>query len=269
MINYKKSDASIIEVYEARKDRLVASVSSLAVLNSELKNLLDFNKQYTILYENTDGEEVEQELISGMIIVNDSEVVDGWFSMHSMNLKKWKGLFYIMLLRVFITNLGKYNEGELVGKWLELPCDNVTEELKSIGVEDGGEYEEYFITDYESDCGLECGEYENLQELSNAISELKHLLIEKGETEKLIQAIAEAEQSHVYEVLEVLKNYEIYFYEDKTLLDVAEEFLNEEIAGFGNSKLEFIKNYLNYELYADELDSGGFTETSVGVIEIL
>ena len=33
-------------------------------------------------------------------------------------------------LNVFITNLGKYNEGELVGKWIELPLlDN--EELSS------------------------------------------------------------------------------------------------------------------------------------------
>lgn len=36
--------------------------------------------------------------------------------------------------RVFITNLGKYNEGELVGKWLDLPCDDLEEELASIGV---------------------------------------------------------------------------------------------------------------------------------------
>ncbi|WP_413788539.1 antirestriction protein ArdA, partial [Providencia stuartii] len=25
------------------------------------------------------------------------------------------------MISVFITNLGKYNEGELVGEWLELP----------------------------------------------------------------------------------------------------------------------------------------------------
>lgn len=30
-----------------------------------------------------------------------------------------------MEFRVFITNLGKYNEGELVGKWLDLPCDDI------------------------------------------------------------------------------------------------------------------------------------------------
>lgn len=34
-------------------------------------------------------------------------------------------------LKVFLTNLGKYNEGELVGKWLELPAtDEEIEEVK-------------------------------------------------------------------------------------------------------------------------------------------
>ena len=49
------------------------------------------------------------------------------------------------MLNVFLTNLGKYNEGELVGKWVSLPCDDIEAELEEIGV--GAEpYEEYFIT---------------------------------------------------------------------------------------------------------------------------
>ena len=80
---------------------------------------------------------------------------------------------------VFITNLGKYNEGNLVGEWVKFPTTE--EELKKvferIGIEPGapdgygGHYEEWFITDY--DCyvpGLteaaQLGEYENLDELN-------------------------------------------------------------------------------------------------------
>lgn len=57
----------------------------------------------------------------------------------------------------YITNLGKYNEGELVGKWIELPIDEdeFEEELKEIGIgeedEFGQVYEEYFWTDWECD----------------------------------------------------------------------------------------------------------------------
>ena len=54
----------------------------------------------------------------------------------------------------FITNLGKYNEGALVGEWVKLPT--TAEELQKvferigIGSKDdfGHPYEEWFITDY-------------------------------------------------------------------------------------------------------------------------
>ena len=68
----------------------------------------------------------------------------------------------------FITNLGKYNEGFLVGEWVEFPVTN--EEMQAvfrrIGI--GRRYEEWFITDY--DCYVDglydlLGEYANLDEL--------------------------------------------------------------------------------------------------------
>lgn len=80
-------------------------------------------------------------------------------------------------IRGFVTNLGKYNEGELVGKWVAFPIDEdkFEEVLKSIGVsdkpdEDGNYYEEYFFTDWESDVdgGLVSGlgEYESLESVN-------------------------------------------------------------------------------------------------------
>lgn len=30
------------------------------------------------------------------------------------------------MLKIYIANLGKYNEGELVGKWVELPCEDLS-----------------------------------------------------------------------------------------------------------------------------------------------
>ncbi len=76
----------------------------------------------------------------------------------------------------FITNLGKYNEGYLVGEWLEFPttAEKVNEVLKKIGIgskdEFGNPYEEFFITDYDdyTDCHLSenAGEYASLDELN-------------------------------------------------------------------------------------------------------
>ena len=82
---------------------------------------------------------------------------------------------------VFITNLGKYNEGALVGEWVKFPT--TAEELKKvferigIGAKDdfGQTYEEWFITDY--DCYVDglydlLGEYANLDELNYLASKL-------------------------------------------------------------------------------------------------
>ena len=69
----------------------------------------------------------------------------------------------------FVTNLGKYNEGCLVGEWVKLPVTNeeMQEVFRRIGI--GRRYEEWFITDY--DCpdaaiGKVLGEYESLSELN-------------------------------------------------------------------------------------------------------
>lgn len=80
-------------------------------------------------------------------------------------------------LKIYLTNLGKYNEGELVGEWVDLPVDDdeLQEVFKRIGIgatdEFGQPYEEYFITDYESEIpGLIVDEYDSLDKL-NALAE--------------------------------------------------------------------------------------------------
>ena len=63
------------------------------------------------------------------------------------------------MLNIYLTNLGKYNEGELLGEWVELPITeeelyNVFDRIKichddiEYCDECGNPYEEYFITDY-------------------------------------------------------------------------------------------------------------------------
>ena len=80
------------------------------------------------------------------------------------------------MLKIFITNLGKYNEGSLVGEWADLDDFESLEDLeesgffKKIGIGsprwDGGVYEEYFVTDYETDIPeLDYSEYPNIDEL--------------------------------------------------------------------------------------------------------
>ena len=64
-------------------------------------------------------------------------------------------------MRIYIANLGKYNEGELVGAWFTPPVD--FEEVKErIGLND--EYEEYAIHDYE--LPFEIDEYTPVDEVN-------------------------------------------------------------------------------------------------------
>lgn len=82
------------------------------------------------------------------------------------------------MINVYITNLGKYNEGYLIGKWLKLPAtdEEIEEVLKDIGI-DGVLYEEYFFTDWECIEGIEINEYSSLKEI-NKIAEILEGLTE-------------------------------------------------------------------------------------------
>ena len=78
-------------------------------------------------------------------------------------------------LKVFLTNLSKYAEGELCGKWVEvLTSTNWEKELQEIGI-DGVKYEEYFITDFDCNFGLELGEYSFIAELQALAEKIEEL----------------------------------------------------------------------------------------------
>lgn len=91
------------------------------------------------------------------------------------------------MMNIYLTNLGKYNEGELVGEWVQLPISN--EELQKvferIGINE--EYEEYFITDYECDF-YEIGEYENIDTLNEIAEKIDNLDEEQEQVVKVLMS---------------------------------------------------------------------------------
>ena len=129
------------------------------------------------------------------------------------------------LFEAYITNLGKYNEGELVGETLKFPT--TTEEvqglLKRIGV-DGVRYEEFFITSFDGDVlGLYdyLTEYENLDELNHLACLLSEL--DQGDLEKFEAVVDSGEHtSSVADLINLAQNLDCYeFYpgveDDETL----------------------------------------------------
>lgn len=86
---------------------------------------------------------------------------------------------YIAIISAYITNLGKYNEGELVGKWHDFPTtpEEIAETFREIRI-DGARYEEFFISDYDVEVhGLidHLGAYTGLDEINYLASLLDEM----------------------------------------------------------------------------------------------
>ncbi len=91
------------------------------------------------------------------------------------------------MLDIYLTNLGKYNEGELVGEWVRLPMksNEFAQVLERIGI-DNSQYEEYFISDVDCDISgvyKTIGEYSNIKEINFLALRLKES--DASEVEKL------------------------------------------------------------------------------------
>lgn len=95
---------------------------------------------------------------------------------------------------IFITNLGKYNEGVSVfecGKWLVLPVsqDELEEAYKEIGI-DGEQYEEVFITDVDSEFSdiWKINEYDNIDTINETVDILEYMTDDQRNTVKAVVA---------------------------------------------------------------------------------
>ena len=170
----------------------------------------------------------------------------------------------------FITNLGKYNEGELVGEWVKFPttAEEMKEVFKRIGIgqkDDFGQlYEEWFITDY--DCYVDglydkLGEYESLDELNYLASKLDEMSdseyaqfqagMEMGDHCGSLQEIINlTENLDCYEVYPDIHDYDDlgrYYIEELDVMQVPEH----------------LQNYIDYEAYGRDValeENGTFTD---------
>ncbi|WP_196599055.1 antirestriction protein ArdA [Pectinatus frisingensis] len=167
-----------------------------------------------------------------------------------------------MELKIYLTNLGKYNEGELVGKWIDvLEQPDWQEELKSIGVADNTGYEDFFITDYETDIkGLKISEYESLQHLDDIAEQINS--IEDCDHEAFNAA---CEAWGLSDALEAMQKEDYGFYLGISDDDELGHYLVDE-GLFGVEVPEALENYLDYEAIGRDASMDG-TYTENGYIE--
>lgn len=172
-----------------------------------------------------------------------------------------------MSMEIFLTNLGKYVEGCLVGQWVKLPVpdDKLNDILKQIGIND--EYEEYFISDYETGfSGLRdvLGEYESIETL-NELAEMLEAL-SNDDADKL-NAILEVEScrnvTDVKELIERLDEFDLI-----TDIDDDDDLGRYLIDDCGVLAVpEHLQNYIDYEAYGrDARLESNLTYTSYGCL---
>ena len=156
-------------------------------------------------------------------------------------------------MKIFITNLGRYNEGYLVGKWVKLPvCEEVLDKvLKEIGINEY--YEEYFITDYENEIigiGDVISEYSSVQALNELAQRLEDL--SDDEADKLGAVLEYEACRSVSEVLELLDKLD----EFDLLTDVTDD---EELGYYYAEEYccidipEYIQPYFDYEKFGRDV----------------
>lgn len=188
------------------------------------------------------------------------------------------------MLKVWVGNLGKYNEGYLVGDWIDLPVaqtelndflrnkveldltqEQVEESIRKTGVC----YEEYMINDYEKDIPYEFGEYENINTL-NMIAMASEKVNDMNALAAAIDYLYIDDRDKLINLMLQADEMPFYYFDDK------DSWLSKE-AKYGYLKAEFtgldsvleqygISNYFDYESYgrddADvELYDDGYLDT--------
>lgn len=154
-----------------------------------------------------------------------------------------------------MTNLGKYNEGQLAYERVAFPTDTETVQaaLKKIGI-DGIRYEEIFIADYDGDMPQlyeHLGEYESINELNH----LACLLSELNEYElEVFEAVMDSGEytGSVKDLINLSQNLDSYsFYSDvHTEEDLGRMYLQELEAV---PVPEHLIDYIDYEAYGRDV----------------
>lgn len=167
----------------------------------------------------------------------------------------------IIMIRGYITNLGKYNEGQLLGKWIEFPVldSELYEILEEIGIND--DYEEYFFTDWETDWDIEpqkeFGEYPDIDEVNDIVDEMYD--IEDDGNLDWLYAYIEYSGANLYDAVMKYQDNSIFYGNDT--YEIVENFLC-DCYGVEDRLLSSILNYMNcddfvsYELNIYSSDYG-------------
>lgn len=189
------------------------------------------------------------------------------------------------MLNVWIGNLGKYNEGELVGEWLKLPVskqeldtflrEKVGLQLTQAEVdkaleEEGVCYEEYMINDYETDLPIKISEYENLDNL-NLLATIAENVNDMDAINAYVDSQGEMTLEELANLMEQEDDIAYFRFSNDSSSMSAEEKMGYEMADATGllstlQKLR-IEEFFDFEGYGSSWENGDITILDNGYID--
>lgn len=163
-----------------------------------------------------------------------------------------------MEMLVYISNLGKYNEGELIGEWFSPPID-IEEVKEKIGL--NGEYEDYVIHDYELPFSID--EYTQIHEINRLCT-----MVEELEGTPIYDKLVEI-QSMWFNNLEELLNHrdDIVCYSNCDSMEDVAAYYIEETGQLGEVPSNS-QSYIDYKALGRDMEiEGNFLVTSHAISE--
>jgi antirestriction protein len=160
-----------------------------------------------------------------------------------------------MEIKIYLGDLGAYNEGRIIGEWLTLPMDEEELRAKYNKYTHNGQHD-FYIADWECEIDKLVGEYSNPFKLNETASTLAEM--NEHDLARIDYLISEGET-----VEYALDNFEnVDFYPDMNLKQLAEHFVDEGL--FGEIPVR-IACYLDYEAIGRDLGFDGYDEMPAGV----
>jgi antirestriction protein len=153
-------------------------------------------------------------------------------------------------IKIWVGNLGKYNEGELVGEWFDLPVsmDEITE---AIGINE--EYEEMFIADYEAPFSI--GEYDSIDNLNEIAEKMQGM--DEDEIKAVSELVDNGIVSDFFEGLDELENV-IFYHDCQDMEDVAHSWIHDHIGDIENAVGDRASFYFDYDSLKRDLEIDGY-----------
>ena len=180
------------------------------------------------------------------------------------------------IIKGYITNLGKYNEGILAYKLISFPISDaeLNAALKEIGckyVDENGVvhnefYEEYFFSDWDCEIPFDFGEYLSISKINDIAERVEALMDYEQDA---LKVILEEHTSDVDEALRIVESVAYRTWDGcNSMADVAEAMADEY--GYLNEIPERLRCYIGWEKWGRDLElKGTFLEGDGFFVEVL